>query len=1195
MKGLNHKKVVGLLTGLVLGFTVGQASAAALSISKTPLSLATQVKPNIMIMLDNSGSMKSPLYSSIGFSERSDYDTSTVYSGMFQSTQNYKYDAAIPVDDTEFPGVFDKSKKGAFVEAACTPSSGDTTCWSGNFLNWLVTRRIDASRVVLVGGKLESRAGFAYNAYGNASAIEYKIVGNNEPRDNSNGNDLPIKAKYSASSQVSPIVDDTSIEIDSTAQSGAINTTTNLYDPYAKLKTTTGDYNVAVVVKTKPTGLLQDVADKVRLGISFYYFDPNADKIYNGNKQQGGTLKFYLPKNPFVNKPTDTSIPTAQRGYKTPVTGYVGTGIDAIVKAVEFVPLVWGTTPLAENLWEIIQYFEQDTPYYRADDFSKADATNPERDPYYFDGALQACVESRILIFTDGEPYRDAGIDPAQVDYDGDGSSSEVSNTSLSAPVQDGNDNLDDVAYWAYCNKSLATGGTCKSSGVAVTPTRDLRPLLAGNQYLKISAVGFADGNIKPILKDTADNAGGNVYAASDGQKLKNALNAIFNNTIAVSSAASVASNSTSLNTSSLIYQAQFDGADWSGQLRAFSISTTNGSISSTPTWDTDVVGFPAFGSRKVYSYNAAGIDFKFSAMSAAQKTSLQLPSESTDVEAKKRVTYILGDQSDEQVFNASGTLVSGIFRARKKLLGDIVHSSPWFVGADNFGYVTLPSTEGSSYASFLTTKATRTQMLYVGANDGMLHAFNAKTGSESFAYVPSELIPKLVKLTDPAYGKSLAHDYFVDGVQRAGDAYFGSSWHTVLVGSTGAGGRSVYALDVTDPDNFDETNVLWEFNDSNDVDMGYTLAEPTIARMANGKWAAIVPNGYNSSGDKAVLFIIDLETGAQIAKLDTKAGNSTTPNGLSSAIPVDTDGDHNVDAIYAGDLLGNLWKFDVSGAAAGSWKIAYGTSTAPEPLFIAKDSSGTRQPITAKPQAGLHPVSGTMIYFGTGQYFAVNDQIVGATPQVQSYYAIRDNFSSSVTTTPVVRTDLQQQSILAESSAGYRLTSNNTVNYASQKGWYMNLQPPSPTAAQGERVVSASLLRNNRIVFVTLIPNSTTCGSGGSSWLMEMDAVSGARLATPAFDLSADGKFDTSDNVAFFDTNGDGTIDGSDRKYVVAGKKLKGGASNTPTVVQDGDKEYKYTSGSKANAANNAIMDVTTESVTNGAGRESWRQIKIN
>jgi len=1193
MKYIKYKKNIYLLFGLIAGLLTVSVSASTLNLSQVPLNLSTQVKPNILIMLDNSGSMKKALYSNNGSASlRANYSATTVYTGMFKSTSNYIYDLAIPVDSSTFPGVLDTTKTGAFKVSSCLPSSSNSTCWSGNFLNWLVTRRIDATRNVLIGGKLESRSGFAYNAY--SAAIEYKIVGNNEPSDET------IRAQYNKSSELSPISDNTILTIKSTVKAGS-KSSSDKYHPYAIIETPSGStFNIAVVVDTEPKGLLHDVKDTVRIGISFYYFDPNANDIYNGNKEQGGTLTFNLPKNPFVLKPTNTALPSGQQGYRALQTGYVGSSISVLVDVIEHMPLVWGTTPLAENLWEVIQYFEQDASGASALSGRTTDFTvglGTVLDPYYVNGSLQSCVQSRVLLFTDGQPYRDAGIPSAIVDYDGDSNARDQSDASKSAPVSKGNHNLDDVAYWSFCNKSLKPGNTCKnSSGIAIDPNRDLRTDLAGNQYLTVDTIAFANGVVSSVMQATADNAGGTAYAAADGATLKASLAAIFSNAIAISSSVAIAANSTRLDSSTLIYQAQFDGNDWSGQLKAFSVNATTGAISSTATWDTDTAGkIPAFGSRNIFSYNASGVDFVWANLSSSQQSSLVLASEGVNTtNAQKRVSYIRGSSADE-ISN------SGIFRDRNKLLGDIVNSSPWFAGAENFGYSTVAGSEGNSYPAFLTSKSSRTKALYVGANDGMLHAFNATTGSELFAYIPATIISKLHKLTNPAYGKSLGHDYFVDGASRAGDVYFSSNWHTVLVGSTGAGGTGVFALDVTTPSSFSATDVLWEFNSSNDADMGYSIAEPTIARMANGKWVAIVPNGYNSANDKAVLFIIDIETGSVIKKFDTKVGGG---NGLSTAVPVDSDGDHNVDAIYAGDLKGNLWKFDVSGSSASSWKIAFGdlnvTTPVPEPLFVAKDSLGNRQPITAKPQVGLHPTNGVMIYFGTGKYFEVNDQIVGSTPQVQSYYAIRDNFVSSTTTTivntPVVRASLQQQSILAEQVAltyDLRVTSNLTVDYITKKGWYMDLLSPV-NGAEGERVVSASLLRNNRIIFVTLIPNSDFCNAGGSSWLMEMDAISGSRLTSPAFDISGDSKFTVADNLAF-DVDGNGTIDPGET-VVVSGKRSKGGITNTPSVINDGDREFKYTTGSKSTVdKKNAIMEVTTESSSSGTGRESWRQIKVN
>jgi len=668
-------------------------------------------------------------------------------------------------------------------------------------------------------------------------------------------------------------------------------------------------------------------------------------------------------------------------------------------------------------------------------------------------------------------------------------------------------------------------------------------------------------------------------FATNPGQ-LATQLNSALSNVVQTSSSASaVATNSTRLDTNTLIYQARFDSKDWSGQLLAFAINSIDGSIiSSPPAWSTDTVGkIPAFGSRNIFSYNPSaspkGIDFTWANLDPTlQQPTLKFSGETNNTNAQQRVDYLRGDTSQE-------LQNGGSFRDRIKLLGDIIDSNPWFVGADDFGYSTLP--EGSSYQAYLASISGRTKMLYVGANDGMLHAFSAANGTELFAYVPASIIPQLKNLTLISYGNGTPHQYFVDGSPRAGDVYYNNAWHTVLVGTMGAGARSVYALDVTDPDNFSASNVLWEFTDP---DLGYTLSEATIARMANGKWAAIFGNGYNSDNGHAVLFIRDIKDGSLIKTIDTQAGSTSTPNGLATPIPVDTNGDHIVDTIYAGDLLGNMWKFDVSGTNTGSWKPAFGTNPSPQPLFVARDAAGVRQPITAKPQVGLHPDSGVMVYFGTGKYFETSDNIVGSTPQIQTYYGIHDNGSQISG-----RSSLVQQTIDAQTSvSGFdiRVTSNNNVDFTVKDGWFMDLIPPSSTVGEGERVISPSLLRGDRLVFTTIIPNSDACTFGGTSWLMELDAVSGGRLSTSPFDINNDGVFDLADQ-ALTDTNGDGVINNQDKKQVVSGKKSKIGIIKTPSVITAGTKEYKYASGSTG------ALESTGESSGLKNGRQSWRQLR--
>jgi len=725
---------------------------------------------------------------------------------------------------------------------------------------------------------------------------------------------------------------------------------------------------------------------------------------------------------------------------------------------------------------------------------------------------------------------------------------------------------------------------------------------------------GFVDANnnAAPDLTSEWDTNGDgepdNYVLATEPQKLVSALNAAFDQIIArTSSSSAVATNSTRLDTNTKIYQARFNSADWSGQLLAFDLDDIDGSIGSQA-WDA-ANEIPSEDDRNIYSYDptaagSKGIEFEYTNLNAAQQALLDLDASGTaDAFGSERADYIRGDQSNEQQN-------SGIFRDRtSSVMGDIVNSDPWFVGrTEDFGYSGLSGTEGSSYITYRDGKSTRTPALYFGANDGMLHAINAEDGDEIFAYVPDALMSSLSKLTSPFYGCEgagcLPHAYYVDGASKAADAYIDTSgsdsWHTILIGTLAGGGKGIFALDITDPDSFSTTDIMWEISTTQapvtadlpsfQNNLGYTFAQASIVRMHNGKWAAIVSNGYESANDKAVLFIIDVETGGIIEMFDTEVGDSLTPNGLSTPTPIDEDGDSIVDSIYAGDLQGNMWKIDVSATNSNSWGFAFTSGSTPEPLFTAKDASDVAQPITSKPQAGAHPDGGVMVYFGTGKYFAVNDQIVGNSPQVHTFYGIRD-VDSEVSS----RSDLQEQTILHEetlSNIDIRVTSNTAVDYTSQSGWYMELESPA-NGPEGERAVSAPLLRGGRVIFATLIPESDPCGWGGSSWLMELDAVNGRRLDSSPFDITGDGDFDINDLISLAgieDTDGDGDIDADDiADYEITGiRQHDVGIVKTPGVVSTGnDTEMKYMSGSSGN------LESILESAGDPFGRQSWRQLR--
>lgn len=712
-------------------------------------------------------------------------------------------------------------------------------------------------------------------------------------------------------------------------------------------------------------------------------------------------------------------------------------------------------------------------------------------------------------------------------------------------------------------------------------------------------------------------NGRGGFFSAADPESFAHAMSDILANISqkTTSAAAAVAANSTRLNTDTMVYQARFNSAEWDGRILAFHLNA-DGSVGSVQ-WDTDTtLASVAPGTRKTWTWNGlAGVDFTWANLSANQQNALKTPNCSAtltgDSCGQARLDWLRGGNGQEQ---ANG----GPFRNRSKVLGDIINSDPVFVAAENFGYVVWPESDagGEVYLQFLADKRTRKKMLYVGANDGMLHAFNADTGEEQFAYVPAGVYENLSKLTDPAY----SHRYFVDGSPLAWDACIGAggsfttsagttvstscAWRTVLVGSSGAGGKTIYALDITNPTDANFGNPLWEFSDD---DLGYLAGSPQVVKLTSGDWAVIFGNGYRSKNCedllnnvtanpnrncKAKLFAVNLKTGALIPgfPIDTGAGDAANPNGIVSPPALydvsgrmlGNDSDSGTmlgDGIYVGDLQGNLWRFTRQG---NNWKAAYSSGGNPAPLFIAKDGSGKRQPITAPLEIGEPPVAGqgVMIFFGTGRYFATTDT---TDTSRQTFYGIWDDGTKI---TYANRNDvLQPQTITDESSAfgrEIRMVSDNPVIWTgngAKRGWYLDLVPPGGSN-QGERVVSAPLLRFGRAIFSTLIPFADPCSAGGTSWLMELDAQTGARLGYSVFDLNKDGLFNTADYA-----------NAGNSSTPVSGLKSTVGITKTSAVVSAGEKEYKIQNGTDLGGAPEGLLS-TPEKGGIGKPRGAWRQL---
>ncbi|GLS92592.1 pilus assembly protein PilY [Psychromonas marina] len=900
----------------------------------------------------------------------------------------------------------------------------------------------------------------------------------------------------------------------------------------------------------------------------------------------------------------------------------VETNTTALKAKVADVDAGAGGTPLAEALQELGRYF---TLGYSAssnltihpDESNEASVKVSDfftQSPAYSTVSAPSavtenwCQQNFIVAMTDGQSTNDqSNFSSYLQDYDGDCvggtcGSHDKKTTGGYSYQSSGSDYADDV--------------------ILAMHEIDLRPDLSnGSVAVKNNVttymVGFAEQALvnDPLMADMAEaGGGGDFLSAANSSELAIAFQRATDSIFAkVAAGSGAAFNTSQLSTDSSVYAASFNSAKWSGSLQAFELSDT-GEISSTASWDAatklDAVDYST---RNIFSYNTGtkkGIEFNIGTISNQQKLDLQQgPKGSSDADVTSLINYLKGDRSNE---GASST----DYRVRTSVLGDIANSTVVYVGAPQLNWPSYATNDKfgattESYSAFKVGSAsTRTEMLYVGANDGMLHGFNAdkadaNVGLEKFAYIPG-----IIASDDTEKGlhylaqNDYTHQFYVDLTPTVSDVYVDSAWRTVLIGGLRSGGKGLFALDITDPTKFGSSTVnaealaLWEFSSADDADFGYSYSKPTIAMMENGKWAVIVGNGYNNSGDgKAKLFILYIEQGmdgtwsaSDYKKIDTEVGSVGTPNGLSTPRAVDIDGDSIVDRIYAGDLQGNMWAFDVDSSNDSQWDVAYTQGQNVNPLFTAKDSDGNAQPITTAPilAKNTNAVDATnnepnlLVFFGTGKYI---EEVDKTSTDVMSYYAVWDNKSDEKT-----RSDLTERKLITSSDK--RVISGANIDWTNTEGWYFDFVNRATAAASsadelGERVISGSLIRNNILVFTTAIPNvanTDVCVSNSESWLMAVNLNTGKAPVYSIFDINSDGTMDDADTTSSYDSNDDDTIDADD-KVSFGGTKL-GGSMVAGEIAILGDNVY-----SNDVDGNLTKQEVNIEGVDK-QGRLSWEEL---
>ncbi|WP_408099856.1 pilus assembly protein [Stutzerimonas sp. VN223-3] len=1227
-----------LLAGTALCWTLG-ASQAVADVSQTPLLLGGGNVPGNLALVP---SVEFPTV--ISLANLGDYNNATTYTGYFDADKCYSF-IEQQFNDPYFGNVTVDSGGGYFTPVSYTTSANRNCAgeWSGNYLNWATTQTIDPFRKALTGG--------------------YRVV-------DSTSQTILEKATRSGRNSYFPDRTITSANASKTTPFGNVSVTSSLYQgsDYQKNKTvrfsytsgrrtTTKHFTVRVEVCVpnylesgctkygenlwKPEGLIQQYAKDIRYSVFSYL---NED----GNTRNGGVLRAaqgYVGQtkrepgtpNELENELKEWSPDTGIL-YANPHDDSTGNSgvINYINKFGELTNSHKSNDPVSELYYTALRYFRN---LGNVAAYSKI-TNEAQRDKFpvvtnWTDPIQYSCQKNVILGIGDVYTHEDRNVPVADDDlnvqkwtqkvFDLEGISKNAAN------VFTGRGNSAHIAGLAYYANTTDLredrGGkqTISTHWVDVRENQTLESKASNQYWLAAKYGGFKapdDYEFGDALNQSwwwtnnetfsnGDKRPDNFYVASDATKMVESLKTAFANIAdeVRSTTAALSTNSTKLETDTVVFQSMLDSAAWSGDLLAKAVAT-DGTVSETPTWKAatklDALTNAQMSDRSILTsappstdatsgalISTTGRTFTWAQLNTAQQEALRQTTGgalATEQVGQNRLAFIRGDRSMER----TDATPNNPFRQRTSRLGDIANSDPQYIYKPNFGYSQLPESAGftsavkSAYTTFRasSTYQSRPPLVVVGANDGMLHGFNASLessgGNELFAYVPNDLIDDLSQLTEPTY----SHRYYVDGTPRIGDAWVGSAWKTLVIGSSGAGGRSIFALDVTNPTAMSSSNVLWEFTHP---EMGYSLGRPSLVPLSNGKFGVIVTSGYDrpTNTTSGYVWILDAADGSVLKRFDLPDSGD-----LGAPLAVDLDNDRVADRIYVADTKGNVWRLDTSGTTVSDWDAptSLRVDGEIEPLFIAKDSSGARQAITAPLDAAYTKDRQIMLVFGTGSFYQTTDNEIPRSPQVQSFYGIVDSGEQIDG-----RQNLLEQEILREvtgTGLNGRGISQNVMEEEDQ-GWYLDLLwktsrgGPGP---KGERVISQAQLGGNRVTFSSLIPSADPCDAGGTSWIISLDLATGSRLA-----------------YSYFDYNGDGKIDGDDYIELEDGTKIpvsgvadpdEGAVKGTIGLSdQKTGKRYLCYASSASSTDSDGVTPVCIEVMgnNNDSNRLSWHEVRNN
>ncbi len=599
-----------------------------------------------------------------------------------------------------------------------------------------------------------------------------------------------------------------------------------------------------------------------------------------------------------------------------------------------------------------------------------------------------------------------------------------------------------------------------------------------------------------------AINSRGRFFTADSSQDLINALSSVLDNINRRRGVTAASASSAFFRAGEFDYTALYDSSSWSGDVEAVDGDGENAWSAGTAA---EQLAARPFGGRNIFTWQpgaggpgtGAQRQFEWAQLSALQREWLSFDPATglNDTRGAQRVDFLRGNRAGEQ-------LNGGEFRNRGSVLGAVVGSNLAYVEAPAGGYVARPgfAEGGVPYGDFRSDHRNRTPMLYVGANDGMLHAFNARTGREEWAFVPNQVIANLSRLTTPAFqfvptvdGKISIHDVYVNG-----------AWRTYLFGTLGLGGQAVYAIDITDPL---APRVRWELSDTHEPHLGYNYGAATVARIqvsaTDFRWVALVPSGYNHSAtvdyatrglpyarsdnshhDDAALLVVDVTTGQVLHRLSGFPGTGSAL-GLAQTTPGEYGRIYVAEFAVAGDLNGNLWKFDLTPARIGSIQHVFRGS--PD------------RPITSAPRVFRDSGRGVVFGFGTGKLLEEEDRLNPQSIPQQALYGVYDCRPDRATCVVATDDDLVRQTFVQSAQDGYIAMNETLVIPPQARGWYHLLGAPGLLGGnlRGERVLDTpeAIFVANAFVVRSFIPGNDPCSPIGEHVDYILNASTGGFL----------------------------------------------------------------------------------------------------